>query len=313
MSNDPEGANALDIEQAVAKLAARRTNDTTPAEAEADPEPEDNEGAPEEAEEGADGQDDADDDNPPVEQEEPALEVELPDGKRKLTAAEIRDGLMLKADYTRKTMELADQRRAIQAMEAETARLREQLSESLQQWAVPTEAEPDWDALAAKNPTEAFKAKLAWDKRQATARQAAEQYRILQAQENQRRATVAYTKLVEVYPEWRSPEALERDFSEMTAAAKDYGFEPSEVLSLTDDRMIRLLKELTAWHKVKAAKPEVQKKVASAPVTLKPGAKPARSDTEAAVQVKQIKAKLKASGSVNDAVALLQARRNSKG
>lgn len=46
---------------------------------------------------------------PPV--EEPTVEIELPDGKRTLTAKEIRDGYLRQQDYTRKTQEVAEMRR----------------------------------------------------------------------------------------------------------------------------------------------------------------------------------------------------------
>lgn len=50
---------------------------------------------------------------------EPTFTVEVDGENRELTASEIRDGLMLKADHTRKTMQLAEQRKATQAKQAE--------------------------------------------------------------------------------------------------------------------------------------------------------------------------------------------------
>lgn len=44
---------------------------------------------------------------------EPSIEVELPDGnKRVLTAKEVRDGILMQSDYTKKTTEVAEMRKA---------------------------------------------------------------------------------------------------------------------------------------------------------------------------------------------------------
>lgn len=44
---------------------------------------------------------------------EPSIEVELPDGqKRSLTAKEVRDGILMQSDYTKKTTEVAEMRKA---------------------------------------------------------------------------------------------------------------------------------------------------------------------------------------------------------
>lgn len=72
---------------------------------------------------------------PPTSAEEPAVEVEFPDGTRKLTPKEIRDGYLRQQDYTRKTQEIAEMRRqAEQVYRAyqQMAQEREQLQEFFQ-------------------------------------------------------------------------------------------------------------------------------------------------------------------------------------
>jgi hypothetical protein len=72
---------------------------------------------------------------PPTSSEEPSVEVEFPDGPRKLTAKEIRDGYLRQQDYTRKTQEIADMRRqAEQVYRAyqQMAQEREQLQDFFQ-------------------------------------------------------------------------------------------------------------------------------------------------------------------------------------
>jgi hypothetical protein len=305
MSNDPDGANALDTtddDGIVARLLQGATDDAPPADTDANPASEEDEPAGQEAE--ADAQDDTEDGQP---EEEPSLEIDLPDGRKKLTAAEIRDGLMLKADYTRKTMAAAEERKAAEAEKAEAARIKDQLAEALQTWAVPTEVEPDWDALAAKDPVAAFREKAKWDKRQAKAREAADAYRMLQEHERAKAVQTEYAKLVDAVPEWRDPEALKRAFEGMTEAAKGYGFAPDDILGITDHRILRVLKDVAAYQKLQAAKPAVEKKVAAAPPkTLGPGAKPTKPD--AGESFRKARADLKRTGSDDAAVRFLMTR-----
>ena len=97
--------------------------------------------------------------------------------------SELLESPMFKADYTRKTQSLAEERKALERSAAETAQLREQLSESLKRWAVPTEAEPDWAELATKLPPQEYNLRrVQWEQRQRQKEQARAEFHAMQDQ-----------------------------------------------------------------------------------------------------------------------------------
>lgn len=212
---------------------------------------------------------------------------------------------MLKADYTRKTMALAEDRKAIEAAQSEVSQLKAQLAEALQVWAVPTEQEPDWVELAQKVDPQKFNAMRAhWDTRQKQAAQAREAFRNLQ--ERQRREMIAQeqSRLLDAVPEWQDPAKFKEAAKEIVDFGNSYGFKPEELADVVDHRMLLVLRDAVAYRKLQTAKPEVTKKVAQAAVTMKPGAKPTKSAAEAEARHKQ-QAQLKRTGKVEDAIALL--------
>lgn len=238
------------------------------------------------------------------EAEPPSIEIETENGKLKLTADQIRENLMLKADYTRKTMALAEERKAAEAEKAEVSRLKQQLSEALQSWAIPTEQEPDWEQLArTKPPQEVLAAQAQWQKRQRQAQMAREQF--AQLRQNQLAETVKaeQEQLFTKVPEWRDPAKYTEAAQTIAKTGQDYGFSLEELSGLVDHRMILVLRDAAAYRAAQSAKPET-KKVAQAPVTLKPGAKTTKTEATQAARQKQ-REQLKKTGRLEDAIDLL--------
>lgn len=297
MTENPEGTLSLD--QAVEKMMG------------ATPEADDETAEIVEAEEPVQGEPEAEAEEAEVETEEPEpeaepeYEVETKDGKRKVKLSELLESPMFKADYTKKTMAVAEERKAVEAAKAEVSSLKEQLAEALQQWAVPVEQEPDWAGLAKQmDPRQFNETRAQWDKRKAIAEQARNAF--IQMQQVQRKQTIEaeQSKLLDAVPEWRDPAAFESAAREMVEIGRSYGFDPAELAGATDHRVFLVLRDAAAYRKLKSAKPEVTKKVAQAAVTLKPGAKPTKAEVNSDARQKQL-AQFKRSGSIEDAVALL--------
>lgn len=297
MTENPEGTLSLD--QAVEKMmgvtpeADDETVDIVEAEEpdQGEPEAEAEEAEVETEDEGSD--------------EEPEYEVETKDGKRKVKLSELLESPMFKADYTRKTMALAEDRKRVEQEVAEVSSLKEQLAEALQQWAVPVEQEPNWSELARKMPPQEYnEARANWDKRKFIAAQAREAF--VEMQKAQRKALIEaeQSKLLDAVPEWRDPAAFDAAAREMVEIGSTYGFAPDELAGATDHRVFLVLRDAAAYRKLKSAKPEVNKKVTQAAVSLKPGAKPTRAEADTDARQKQL-AKFRKTGSIQDAVDLL--------
>ncbi len=294
MTENPDGTLSLD--QAVEKMM------------EATPEADDETVEAVEAEEPEQGESEADAGEAEVEAEhqvEPEYEVETKGGKRKVKLSELLESPMFKADYTQKTMAVAEERKAVEAEKSEVSHLKEQLSEALQQWAVPVEQEPNWTELAQKlDPRQYNAARAQWDERKAIAERARNAFQTMQKAQREKLIAEEQSRLLDAVPEWRDPAAFESAAKEMVEIGKSYGFDPTELAGATDHRVFLVLRDAAAYRKLKAAKPEVTKKVAQAAVTLTPGSKPTRSEASSDARQKQL-AQFKKTGSIEDAVALL--------
>lgn len=236
---------------------------------------------------------------------EPVFEVETVDGKQTLTLSQLKEGAMLKADYTRKTMALSEDRKAVEAEKSEVSSLKMQLAEALQTWAVPAAQEPNWADLATKLPPQDYnKQRAMWEQRKQQADLAGKAYRAMQERQHAELIAQEQERLFAVAPELRDPAKFEAVAAEFHNAGKSYGFSAEEVAQIADHRMLLVLRDAAAYRKLKEAQPAVTKKVAQAAPALKAGSKPDRNEASQAARQQQHE-RLKKTGSIEDAVALL--------
>jgi hypothetical protein len=290
---------AISLDQAVEQMWQQPEADDTPAETEVTEETQEVEPevAAGEAEDGETQE--------PDEVDDPEFEVDTVDGKKKLKLSQIKDSVMLKADYTRKTMALAEDRKVAEREKAEASQLKQQLAEALQVWAIPTEQEPDWHSLAKTVPPQEFNLRrVEWEARQQKAMRAREQFQALQEHQQQETIRTEYAKLIDAIPEWKDEAKFKAAAQKMQTGSTEYGFTPEEVAGIVDHRMVRVLHDAIRYRELQKGAPAVTKKVAQAPTTLKPGAKPDQNASSEAARQKQ-RARLKQTGSVDDALALL--------
>lgn len=265
------------------------TDETEEADAETDEiEEEDNDDAEEE-----DGDDD------------PTFEIETVNGKQEVKLSELTKGFMLNADYTQKTMAVAEERKKVEALQGEISQAKQQLTQALEYWAVPVDQEPNWAELAEEyTPQQVFAAQQRWKERQDKAQQAREHHQALVAHEQEQVRAKETEKLLEAFPEWRDPAKFRSGAEAMVKAGGNYGFEPQEMAELVDHRMFKVLADAMKYRELQAAKPKVTKKVSQAPRKLKSGAKPDKSEAAKVARQKQSE-RLKKTGSVDDAIDLL--------
>lgn len=290
---------AISLSEAVERVTARagaddETVETQEAEGTGNSDPEANEV---EAEAETEDQDDADSD--------PEYEVDTAEGKRRVKLSELLESPMFKADYTRKTQSLAEERKALERSAAETAQLREQLSESLKRWAVPTEAEPDWAELATKLPPQEYNLRrVQWEQRQRQKEQARAEFHAMQDQLRAEAIATERNKLLEAFPEWRDEAKFLSAAKQMADGATVYGFSAEEVGQIADHRMIKVLRDAVAYRELQKAKPAIEKKVAEVKPSLQPGAKPNRDKEAEAARQKQL-ARFKKGVSLKEALGIL--------
>ncbi len=224
----------------------------------------------------------------------------------KVSLDEVRDGFMLKADHTRKTQSLAAERRQYETERSQRLRELDHLMGALQHHAPRPKS---------------LKAHLAEDPERGLARFAEQTERLellahaARAADSQRAraqldAEAARDRdLAETYnPAWSDRAARDKDYAALTAYALNEGAEPADLRGLVRPWMIRVMDKAAKYDALQAGKDKVARMIAGKPKVVRPGAKQT-SQAQGQAAVRSAHAKLKSSGNLADAVALLRTLR----
>ena len=236
----------------------------------------------------------------------PRIEIE----GRHYTQAELREAVLKSTDYTTKTQELAEQRRAIQAQQEAFATVLPFLQPELQRLAqVVGNAPPMPDAaLAQTDPTRYVQERAAYDAA------VAEQQRLhnitaLQAQAQARAMEQAVAAgneaLAKEFPFWNDPADRMAAQQQIVNWALDKGgFNRDELRGLTDPRHLKTMMKAMAYDKwVAGAKTTAPQQRLAAPVR---GAPPPPAPTERVSVAEQT---FEQRPNIRNAASLLAARR----
>lgn len=332
MQDENTGFASLSIDEAAQKLkqsreAAMEAEAEAPedieeieedqAEAETDAEEE----LPEDAEEVEDDQseEDPDEDAEPEEDESAIYEVEGVE----FTLSELREwqknGLR-QSDYTKKTQEVSEARKAFEAerqtWEAERTQVVEhlrgqqaQLEDALATFAIEQDPQPKRSEF--RSTDEYLEAQEGWGERQAKKARAREALQALQAQQVQEVQSREFAKLYQHFPEWRDPKVMLSKRNGFVEMGQAYGLTADDIDGINDHRFFRVLNDLHALQEEAATRQQsaktAEKKVVKAVKPLTPGAKPAKN--QSAKDLRKSQERLKKSGSMQDAVAAMRAKR----
>lgn len=241
----------------------------------------------------------------------PALEG---DGTEELTAEELKAQRLMQADYTRKTQQVAEERKAIAAerakVEAEISQRVTALDTQLQQTARVIQSfdqQVDWEALRQVNPGAYLEAREQQQARMQSFEQGRKQLEAVKNAQRQERIAASSQRLVEALPELLDPQSAKK-FAErlVTDAQAHYGFTAQEIDAIDDHRFILALKDAAEYRAIKAKTDGVKQKLAAAPQLAKPGA-PRQGNPQALDAYRTIQ-KARSSGSLVDmAAAFLKA------
>ena len=276
-----------------------------------------------EAEDGEDVFDDDDDDEEVDEEPAETLYTVKVDGKEvEVNLEEALKGYQRQEAFTKRSMELAEQRKVFAAEAAETKQLRdayaqqlELLQTQLQQTSLTEE--PDWTALKNEgySTDDIFFAKTEWDKQQKQVRQvAAERQKIAQEQAQEHEAhlkqhlTNQRVEMLERIPEWRNDETREFERKEVIKyAQKRVGFSEEEISSASDARAIELLYKAWKWDNLMEKKPTTKKRTRQAPKMAKAG-QPATKREVANRSKRKAREQFEKAGTVDAAVQFLMGK-----
>ena len=259
------------------------------------------------------------DDYAEEEQEEPTPTYRVKVGKDELDVPldELLKGYSRTADYTRKTQEIAETRKMVEADRAkieEAARLRDTYAQRLQvieQMLNQQDAGEDLATLKETDPI-GYAVRVAEQSEREKQLNAvrAEQQRLAQQQQAEQGerlkahlATEAQ-KLAEAIPELSDPAKGQAIRTDIRNYAQKLGFSEQELAQVYDSRAVTALYKAMQYDKLVSGKGGASKKVNSAPRMLKPGT--STPETRTSQEVKNMRGRLKKSGRAKDAAALFE-------
>jgi len=252
-----------------------------------------------------------------VVEEEQTFTIKAAGEEKKVTLDELKKSYQLGSDYTKKTQEVAEQRKVIE-QEAkaiiEARQVRDDYAQKLQaveQFLTGTNDTPEDLAAMKENDPIGYAVKVAemTEKKEQLQAVQAEQKRIADQQQSDRTAQMQEfvsneaQKLAESLPEFSDKAKGEQLRSEIRNYGKKVGFTDEELSQVYDSRHVLVLHKAAQYDKLMAGKAGVKKKVAKAPKMVKSGAKVKQTVTD--TQKKQMK-RLQQTGDARDAAAIFE-------
>ena len=249
-------------------------------------------------------------------QEPQRFRVKVDNEELEVDLDELIKGYSRTSDYTKKTQNLAEQRKAVESERTkidEAAKLRDTYAQRLQvieqMLTQPTE---DLTALKDNDPV-GYAIKVAEnmerEKQLQAVRAERESVQARQVAENQERLKSHIAQEAErlrsAIPDFSDEVKGEVIRKEIRDYAKSVGWSDQELSQVYDHRAVLTLYRAMQFDKLQKSKPAVQKRVAEAPKSLTPGVGSPRLDKDGEM-VKKLSKQLKATGRPRDAAKLFE-------
>lgn len=211
------------------------------------------------------------------------VKVKIAGEDREVTLEEALKGYSRTEDYTRKTQELAERRKALEPEflgvrdeRQKYAVLLGQLEHSLAEQAAVV-GRPDWAKVQAEQPEEfpaLYASWAAYDERMAAIRKERTDAEAVvardRAESDKQYLAQQKAKLLEFIPEWSDTKVAKAEKEKLVAFALDAGYSPEEVDLVVDARIIRVLRKAMLHDQAQKDKPKIQQRIEKV-LTATPG------------------------------------------
>jgi hypothetical protein len=236
------------------------------------------------------------------------------DGKEiDVTLDELQKGYSRTQDYTRKTQQIAETRKAVEAEASAIRAEREQYAQllgALKQQLESTEAPVDMDRLYNEDPIEWVRqSEVMRQKQDKLAAIQSEQQRLSQltaqqrAQEMQAHLASQQEALIQAVPEWKDSKKAQAEKALLVEFGKKIGFSDEELKNVYDHRAVIALRKAALYDQMMSKRGQIKPVVNNGPRPAKPSAAGRVSTTTESTRAKQRLAK---SGRVNDAASAIE-------
>jgi hypothetical protein len=271
----------------------------------------------EEAEDDTEEEDDSEIEDEEEVEEEQTFTVKAAGEEKQVTLDELKKSYQLGSDYTKKTQEIAEQRKVIETEAKaiiEARQVRDEYSQKLQavqQFLVGSNDSREDLAAMKENDPIGYAVKVAemTEKKEQLQLVQAEQQRIAQQQQADRSAQMQRIveqesqKLAQSLPEFSDKVKGEQIRNDIRSYGKSVGFTDEELSQVYDSRQVLTIHKAMMYDKLVKSKPGMKKKVSNAPKMVKSGAKVKQSVTD---RTKKQMQRLQQTGSARDAAALFE-------
>lgn len=241
---------------------------------------------------------------------DPVYTVKVRGEEKQVTLRELQDGYSRTEDYRAKTAEVAEQRRAVEAKNAEIAARASQLDALLTQAPFdPVLAEgqkTDWAALARDNPAEYVARKEQFESRQSYWRQVAQHAQASRLQAAQAALAEGERRMAEMVPEWKDEAKRKELATGISKTLESYGFKAEEYGQVSDPRILLVARDAMLYRQQQQARQtaEAKKTAPPPPRTLTPGTP---QSSKSNPQAQALLAKAARTGRVDDQVNAIMA------
>jgi hypothetical protein len=247
-------------------------------------------------------------------EEQPVYRVTVDGSEIEVTQDELINGYSRQQDYTRKTQELANQRKTIEQQAQELSQRDAIYAQLLPKMEAQLKGElvdePDWKTLVDEDPVAYVREQQIWNekKEKLNAAQAERQRLEQENQVKQQEQLVQFVqegqqKLLEIVPEWKNAEVAQKE----KLAIRDYGinvlgYAPQEMDAIYDYRALLGLRN--AWLNSKTVEATKKKPTQKAPARVaRPGTTTRKKTVAPVKRAKQVLAK---TGKVQDAAKVFE-------
>lgn len=241
---------------------------------------------------------------------DPVYTVKVRGEEKQVTLRELQDGYSRTEDYRAKTAEVAEQRRAVEAKNAEIAARASQLDALLTQAPFdPVLAEGqkmDWAALARDNPAEYVARKEQFESRQSYWQQVAQHAQASRLQAAQAALAEGERRMAEMVPEWKDEAKRKELATGISKTLESYGFKAEEYGQVSDPRILLVARDAMLYRQQQQARQtaEAKKTAPPPPRTLTPGTPQSSTSNP---QAQALLAKAARTGRVDDQVNAIMA------
>ena len=336
MSDNPNGTGAISINDAISLLNTPEEDTVVeerqgarasePVEAEADITEEDTQLDAESYEDDEDDaydaeESDEDDDYEDGEEEpqEQLYTVKVDGEEIEVSLDEALQGYQRQQAFTKRSMEIAEQRKAAEQEAAQAKQARDYYAQQLEvlaqqiQQTIPQE--PDWVSLAREVTAEEYNAiRAEYDNRKANLSKVEQERQAVAQQQAAEREQMLHehlraqrSEMLNRIPQWKDDDVRNKERLQVVEYARNIGFSEEEVAQATDARAVELLYKAMQWDNLQRKKPNAKKRTRQAPKMAKAG-QPRTKKQVASRSRQNAMSRLNKERSVDAAVSYLMGR-----